>query len=68
MELDVLRAIAGRQIATVQDVGLALGRMGGHLNRAPDGAPGWLTLMRGMMKLSTLVEGVRLAEKINRSG
>ena len=68
LELEVLRARTGREIDTVREVALAIGRMGGHLNRKGDGLPGWQTLWRGMEKLSTLVEGVRLARKLTSFG
>ena len=41
---------------TVREYILALGRLGGHLNRKSDGLPGWLTLWRGLMKLHVMVE------------
>jgi hypothetical protein len=40
---------------------MALGRLGGHLNRKADGAPGWLTLWRGWSALQLMVEGAELA-------
>lgn len=68
LELDVLRMISHRTIKTVRDVALALGRLGGHLNRKSDGLPGWQTLWRGMSKLTDLVAGVQLASKIKSFG
>lgn len=68
LELEVLRMRTGRKIETIREVALALGRMGGHLNRKGDGMPGWQTLWRGMDKLSLLVEGVRIARKLTSSG
>jgi len=41
---------------SVREFVLALGPLGGHLNRKCDGLPGWLTLWRGLMKLSAMVE------------
>lgn len=41
---------------TVREFILALGRLGGHLNRKCDGLPGWQTLWRGAMKLHAMVE------------
>jgi hypothetical protein len=64
LDLEVLRARTGRKIDTVREVALAIGRLGGHLNRKGDGLPGWQTLWRGMEKLSSLVEGVRIAHKL----
>jgi hypothetical protein len=49
-----------RDLVTVKDVALALGRLGGHMNRKADGLPGWITLWRGMKKLRLLIEGMRL--------
>src|SRR6266446_5905598 len=68
LELEVLRIRTGRQISTVREVALAIGRLGGHLNRKGDGLPGWATLWRGMQTLSMLVEGVRLARKLTHFG
>ncbi len=68
MELAVLRAALGRRIETVGEVALALGRLGGHLNRRRDGWPGWQTLSDGMVKLTHLVEGARLALKLKKFG
>jgi hypothetical protein len=50
-----------RSLTTVRDVALALGRLGGHLNRRADGLPGWLTLWRGYQHLQTLTRGAQLA-------
>lgn len=41
---------------TVREYLLALGRLGGHLNRKCDGLPGWQTLWRGAMKLHAMIE------------
>ena len=68
LELRVLRARVPQPIKTVRDVALAIGRLGGHLNRKRDGLPGWITLWRGMTKLRRLVEGVRLAFKLKKFG
>ena len=68
LELEVLRIRTGRQISTVREVALAIGRLGGHLNRKGDGLPGWATLWRGMQTLRVLVEGVRLARKLTHFG
>lgn len=48
---------------TVREYILALGRLGGHLNRKCDGLPGWLTLWRGAMQLNAMV-----AHERRRSG
>jgi hypothetical protein len=63
LELAVLGVkFPDREIKTVRDVALAIGRLGGHLNRRGDGMPGWQTLMAGLVRLQTLVEGVRLSK------
>lgn len=41
---------------TVREYILALGRLGGHLNRKCDGLPGWQTLWRGAMQLNAMVD------------
>lgn len=68
VELTVLRARSGKALLTVGDVALALGRLGGHLNRTGDGWPGWLTLWRGWQVLQTLIDGVLLARKLDQFG
>jgi hypothetical protein len=50
---------------SVREFVLALGRLGGHLNRKGDGLPGWLTLWRGWANLQLMVAG---AEAINPKG
>jgi hypothetical protein len=67
-QLTVLRAVTNRPLHTVREVALAIGRLGGHLNRARDGLPGWQTLWHGFAKLQLLCEGVRLAKKVQRFG
>lgn len=68
LELDVLRARLNRPLQTVRDVALAIGRLGGHMNRKSDGLPGWKTLWLGMKELRLLVQGVHLAQKMRRFG
>lgn len=68
LELQVLRVRTGRPVKTVAEAALAIGRLGGHLNRKSDGLPGWLTLWRGWQILQTLVEGVLIARKLTNSG
>lgn len=68
MELNVLRAKLKRPITTVRDVALAVGRLGGHLNRKSDGLPGWKTLWLGFKRLRLLVEGVQLARSSPKLG
>ena len=57
VELQVLSKVLKRQLKTVQDVILALGRLGGHMNRKSDGLPGWQALWEGMNMLQVYVEG-----------
>ena len=64
-ELEILERAVGRVLTTVAGVLLAVGRLGGHMNRRSDGMPGWLTLWRGMNKLRLLVEGARLVRTID---
>lgn len=68
LELAVLRAKLKRPIKTVREVALAIGRMGGHMNRKGDGLPGWQTLWLGMKRLHDLVQGVLLAKSIPKFG
>lgn len=68
LELEVLRARTNKPLKTVGEVALAIGRLGGHLNRKSDGLPGWITLWRGWQILQTLVEGVLLARKLTKFG
>jgi hypothetical protein len=67
LELDILAAKTNRTLTTVREVALALGRLGGHLNRKSDGLPGWITLWRGYVTLQTLVEGARLVHKLEKT-
>jgi hypothetical protein len=68
LELEVLRVRSGRQLSTVREVALAIGRLGGHLNRKGDGLPGWQTLWHGMNTLHALVEGVLIAHRLKNFG
>jgi len=68
LELEVLQLKARGKLRTVSEVVLALGRLGGHLNRRSDGRPGWQTLWRGMNTLRGLVEGVQLARQLAKFG
>jgi hypothetical protein len=68
LELDVLSAYLKRNIKTVKDVALAVGRLGGHMNRKADAMPGWKTLWLGMKKLHDLVQGVKLAKNLSGFG
>jgi hypothetical protein len=68
LELRVLRVRSDKALLTVGEVALALGRLGGHLNRTGDGLPGWLTLWRGWQVLHVLIDGVLLARKLDHFG
>jgi hypothetical protein len=68
LELEVLRARSGRPLSTVREVALAIGRLGGHLNRKGEGMPGWQTLWHGMNTLRALVEGVLIAQRLKTFG
>jgi hypothetical protein len=68
LELEVLRQKSGRTLRTVREVALAIGRLGGHLNRKSDGLPGWQTLWHGMNTLHALVEGVLIAQRLQSFG
>jgi hypothetical protein len=52
--LSVWRYGAARDL-TAREFTLALGRLGGHLNRKGDGLPGWQTLWRGWNQLHAMV-------------
>jgi hypothetical protein len=60
LELEMLGLAPKRELKTVTDVLLSLGRLGGHMNRRRDGMPGWITLWRGMKVLRLLVKGAKL--------
>ena len=60
LELRLLTLHTNRPLPTAGDVALALGRLGGHLNRTRDGLPGWRTLWRGIQRLHAMAEGAAL--------
>jgi hypothetical protein len=60
LELELLSLAVERDLTTVAEVLLAVGRLGGHMNRRRDGMPGWITLWRGMKILRLLVRGAKL--------
>jgi len=64
-ELELLSLAVNRTLTTVASVLLALGRLGGHMNRRGDGMPGWITLWRGMKMLRLLVRGAELERMRN---
>lgn len=68
LELEVLSTVTQPSLLTVKDVALALGRLGGHMNRPSDGLLGWQSLWRGIQQLNTLVEGLLLARNIKSFG
>ena len=68
LELLILSSTLQRDLNTVADVALALGRLGGHMNRPSDGLPGWQSLWAGMRKLLNLLEGVSLAQSLYSFG
>jgi hypothetical protein len=61
-----------RELKTVRDVILALGRLGGHMGSHQgtrvDHLPGWLTLWRGMQALQLMVQGADLAASLDKFG
>lgn len=61
--LSVWRHNGPRLNWTVKEFCYALARLGGHLNRKSDGAPGWITLWRGWTKLQLMVEAVENARR-----
>ena len=65
MELELLGLAVDRTLTTVASVLLALGRLGGHMNRKSDGMPGWITMWRGMKTLRLLVRGAELERTRN---
>ena len=68
LALEGLRPKSGRTLRPVREVALALGRLGGPLNRPAEGWPGWQTLWHGMNTLHALVEGVRIAHRLKSFG
>src|SRR5438552_19212384 len=60
LESELLSVAVNRTLTTVASVLLALGRLGGHMNRRGDGMPGWITMWRGMKTLRLLVRGAEL--------
>jgi len=52
------------KIKTVQQAVAALGKLGGHMGRKNDKAPGIITVCRGMMRLNDFMYGVFLAPKL----
>jgi hypothetical protein len=67
LELKVLSGYLKRELKTVHCVGLAVGRLGGHLNRKQDGMPGIITLWKGMSELMQMVKGAQIAMELKFS-
>jgi hypothetical protein len=61
LSITLLERHVGRRLETVQDVVLAIGRLGGHMGRKRDGLPGWKTLWLGLRQLDAMTHGARLA-------
>ena len=51
---------------SIKEFFLALGRLGGHMNRKRDGNPGWLVLWRGWTKLQSMLEGAEAERRRQR--
>lgn len=62
IQLKVLERWREKPLLSVNDVAMALGRLGGHMNRKADGMPGFLTLWKGYRKLTAMVDGYLLAK------
>lgn len=60
LELQLLAARLDRKLTTMRDIALAIGRLGGHMNRKSDGMPGWQTLWQGWRELKAMADGARL--------
>lgn len=60
IELSILEKATKKKLKTVKEVGLAIGRLGGHIGRKSDGMPGMTTLWKGYTRLKDMAEGVRL--------
>lgn len=75
-EIEVLRASAPTRSklislqpntpVTVKDALALIARLGGHFSH--NGEPGWLVLLRGMVKLRERAEGLRLARMLDAAG
>lgn len=55
-----------RNEMSIKEFYMALGRLGGHMNRRSDGMPGWLTLWRGWTKLEQMIDGATAERKRHR--
>lgn len=68
LELKLLSVRLNRTLTTIRDVTLAIGRLGGHMNRKSDGMPGWQTLWEGWKELQAMVAGARLLLQMQENG
>jgi len=62
--LSVWRFKRERADLSVKKFLYALAKLGGHLGRKHDKAPGWLVLWRGWTKLQLFVEGAAVAHPL----
>jgi hypothetical protein len=53
-----------KKLKTVQQAVAALGKLGGHMGRKGDKAPGIITVCRGMMRLNDFMNGFLLSIKL----
>lgn len=60
IELLILKKVSKKNLKTIKEVGLAIGRLGGHIGRNSDGMPGMTTLWKGYIRLKDMSEGARL--------
>ena len=69
LEADLLAVVAAQagQAPTQMTTGAfwkAVAQLGGYVARRGDGPPGWKTLWRGWLRVSTLLEGVHLGAQL----
>lgn len=57
-----------REEMNIKEFYMALGRLGGHMNRRSDGNPGWLVLWRGWIKLQSMLTGANLERRRRANG
>ena len=66
--LQMLKA-ARKQIRRAHDLTISefyreVAKLGGFIGRKSDGDPGWMTIWRGWEKLTTLIQGAKLAKQL----
>jgi hypothetical protein len=61
--LEMLRALRGRPIHTINDFMRHLAGLGGFLMRKGDGEPGWITIWHGFKKLLLCLRGARAVRR-----